>query len=161
MPRRGDITYHGPGQLVAYPILNLKTYGYRFARYMDQLEEVIVRVLTHFGIDGRGDSSNRGVWVESEKIASIGVAIKRWVSFHGLALNYDTDLRFFELIHPCGLAGVNMTSIGKLLGIKVSRESVLEKLSFHFQEVFKRRWEERSLAEILSQEPLPQVRPIS
>jgi len=77
--RGGDITYHGPGQIVVYPILDLKDYGYRLIRYIDQLEEVILHVLKDFGIEGRRDPSNRGVWVNSDKIASIGVAVKRWV----------------------------------------------------------------------------------
>ncbi|MCJ7705891.1 MAG: lipoyl(octanoyl) transferase LipB, partial [Desulfobacterales bacterium] len=88
--RGGDVTYHGPGQIVVYPILNLKDYGYRLIRYVSQLEEVILSVLRDFGIEGKRDLSNRGVWAEGEKIASIGVAIKRWVSFHGIALNYAT-----------------------------------------------------------------------
>jgi lipoate-protein ligase B len=126
--RGGDVTYHGPGQMVGYPILNLKEYGYRLIRYVDQVEEVILRVLNDFGIEGKRDASNRGVWVGREKIASIGVAIKRWVSFHGFALNYDTDLKYFDLIHPCGLEGVKMTSMGEVLGRKISRNDVFEKI---------------------------------
>ncbi len=103
--RGGDITYHGPGQMMVYPILDLKEYGYRLIRYIGQLEEVILNVLKDFGIEGRRDPSNRGVWVNNDKIASIGVAIKRWVSFHGFSLNYETDLKYFDLINPCGLEG--------------------------------------------------------
>jgi len=147
--RGGDITYHGPGQMVVYPILDLKDYGYRLIRYVDQLEEVILHVLKDFGIEGRRDPSNRGVWVEGEKIASVGVAIKRWVSFHGIALNYQTDLKYFDLIHPCGLEGKKMTTMEKILGKKISRESLSEKIIFHFKEVFKERWEEKELKELL------------
>ena len=111
--RGGDVTYHGPGQLVVYPIFNLKEYGYRLIRYVDQLEEVILRVLKDFGMEGRKDSLNRGVWVNGDKIASIGVTIKRWVSFHGFALNYETDLKYFDLIHPCGLVGKENDLHGK------------------------------------------------
>ena len=114
--RGGDITYHGPGQMVVYPIVNLKEYGYRVLRYVDQLEEVVLRVLTDFGIEGRRDPLNRGVWVEKEKIASVGVAIKRWVTLHGIALNYKTDLKYFDLINPCGLTGIKMTSMAEVLG---------------------------------------------
>jgi lipoate-protein ligase B len=147
--RGGDVTYHGPGQLVVYPILDLKEYGYRLIRYVDQLEGVILCVLKDFGMDGRKDSLNRGVWVNGEKIASIGVAIKRWVSFHGFSLNYETDLKYFDLIHPCGLVGKKMTSMEKILGEKIPRESLIERICFYFKEVFQKDWEEKSLEEIL------------
>ncbi len=147
--RGGEVTYHGPGQLVVYPIFHLKNYGYRLIRYVSQLEEVILFVLKDFGIEGRRDSSNRGVWVEGDKIASIGVAIKRWVSFHGLALNYATDLKYFSLIDPCGLKGMKMTSMEKILGIKVLRDQLAERVCFHFKKIFQRDWEERGLEELI------------
>jgi len=147
--RGGDVTYHGPGQLVVYPILDLKEYGYRLIRYVDQLEEVIIRVLRDFGMEGKKDSLNRGVWVNGDKIASVGVAIKRWVSFHGFALNYATDLKYFDLIHPCGLVGKKMTSIADFLGRKISREGLVEKVSFHFKEGFQKKWEEKSLKDLI------------
>ena len=147
--RGGDVTYHGPGQLVVYPIFNLKEYGYRLIRYVDQLEEVILCVLKDFGMDGRKDSLNRGVWVNGEKIASIGVTIKRWVSFHGFSLNYETDLKYFDLIHPCGLVGKKMTSMTEILGEKITRKSLTERICFYFKEVFQKDWEEKSLEEIL------------
>jgi len=148
--RGGDITYHGPGQMMVYPILDLKDYGYRLIRYIDQLEEVILNVLKDFGIDGRRDPSNRGVWVEEEKIASVGVAIKRWVSFHGFSLNYETDLKYFDLINPCGLEGKKVTSMAKILGKKISREELAEKISYYFKGIFEMDWEERGLGEILN-----------
>ncbi len=148
--RGGDVTYHGPGQMVGYPILNLKEYGYRLVRYVDQLEEVLIRLLRDFGIEAKRDALNRGVWVGHEKIASIGVAIKRWVSFHGFALNYATDLDYFRMIHPCGLEGVSMTSIGKLLGRNILREELKERVSVHFNELFEREWEEKKLEEIIA-----------
>ncbi len=141
--RGGDITYHGPGQLVAYPILDLKSYGYRLVRYIDQLEEVTLRVLKDFGIEGRRDAPNRGVWVMGEKIASIGVAIKRWVSFHGIALNYATELNHFDLIHPCGLVGQKITSMAGILKRPVSREAVVWSFRGHFKEMFDKNWEEK------------------
>jgi len=149
--RGGDVTYHGPGQLVAYPILDLKSYGYRVIRYVDQLEEVLLCVLRDFGIEGKRDSLNRGVWVNGDKIASIGVTIKRWVSFHGLALNYDTNLKYFDLIHPCGLEGKKMTSMVNILEKKVSRERLARRIIFHFGEVFQREWEGKKLEEIISE----------
>ena len=148
--RGGDVTYHGPGQLVAYPILDLKSYGYRVIRYVDQLEEVLLRVLRDFGIEGKRDPLNRGVWVNGDKIASVGVTIKRWVSFHGFALNYDTDLTYFDLIHACGLEGQKMISMANILGKKVSRERLVERFIFHFGEVFQREWQKKNLKELLS-----------
>jgi len=147
--RGGDVTYHGPGQIVVYPILNLKEYGYRLIRYVSQLEEVALSVLKDFGIVGRRDPLNRGVWVEGEKIASVGVAIKRWVSFHGLSLNYETDLKYFELINPCGLEGKKMTSMAKILGTEISRKHLVERISFHFMQIFERDWKEKKLEEIM------------
>jgi lipoate-protein ligase B len=148
--RGGDVTYHGPGQLVVYPILDLKGYGYRLIRYVDQLEEVILRTLKDFGMEAKKDALNRGVWVNGEKIASIGVTIKRWVSYHGVALNYQTDLSYFDLIHPCGLVGKKMTSMEKILGEKIPRERLVERVSFHFKEMFQGDWEERELKELIS-----------
>jgi lipoate-protein ligase B len=147
--RGGDVTYHGPGQMVVYPILDLKEYGYRLIRYIGQIEEVILRVLEDFGIQGRRDPANRGVWVNEEKIASVGVAIKRWVSFHGFSLNYETNLKYFELINPCGLEGRKMTSMAKILGTKISRNHLVERISVHFMQIFERDWEEKRPEEII------------
>ncbi len=146
--RGGDITYHGPGQMVVYPILDLRDYGYRLIRYVDQLEEMILRVLRDFGIEGEKDSHNRGIWAKGSKIASIGVAIKRWVSFHGVALNYETDLKYFDLMDPCGLVGEKMTSMAKILGKEISREALEERIVFHFKEIFNRDWEQKNLEEL-------------
>jgi lipoate-protein ligase B len=143
--RGGNITYHGPGQMVAYPILDLKDYGYRLIQYVDQLEEVILRALRDFGIEGEKDASNRGIWAKGNKIASIGVTIKQWVSFHGFALNYETDLKYFDLINPCGLVGEKMTSMAKILGKGISRKELAERIILHFKEVFQKEWEEKDL----------------
>jgi lipoate-protein ligase B len=147
--RGGDVTYHGPGQMVVYPILGLKDYGYRLVRYVDQLEEVILRLLKDFRIEGRRDPSNRGVWVNEDKIASIGVAIKRWVSFHGFSLNYETDLKYFDLINPCGLVGRKMTTMAKILGKEIYRKQLVERICFHFNQIFERNWEEKNLKEVI------------
>lgn len=147
--RGGEVTYHGPGQLIGYPILRLKGYGYRLTQYVGELEEVILRTLKDFGIEGRRDSRNRGVWVQDKKIASIGIAIQRWVSFHGFALNYRTELNYFDLIDPCGLKGVKMTSMKEILGKEISRDLLVKRISFYFKEIFQREWEEKTLEEIL------------
>ena len=148
--RGGDVTYHGPGQIVAYPILNLKEYGYRVVRYVDQLEEIVLRVLKDFGIEARRDPLNRGVWVGEEKIASVGVAIKRRVSLHGIALNYETDLKYFDLINACGLKEKKTTSMAKILGKSIPRKSLIERLCLNFREVFKGEWEEKEVQELIT-----------
>jgi lipoate-protein ligase B len=140
--------------MVVYPIFDLRTYGYRLIRFIDQLEEVIIRVLKDFGIEGNRESLNRGVWVNGDKIASIGVAIKRWVSFHGFALNYQTDLRFFDLIHPCGLEGKKMTTMVKVLGGGISRGYLMERILIHCNEIFIRDWEKKTLEDLQCQNPL-------
>jgi lipoate-protein ligase B len=148
--RGGDVTYHGPGQMVVYPILDLREYGYRLIRYISQLEEIILHVLKDFGIEGKRDPLNRGIWVDEEKIASVGVAIKRWVSFHGFSLNYETDLKYFELINPCGLEGKKMTTMERVLGIKILREQLVERIIFHFKEIFERDWKEKNLEKLMA-----------
>ena len=148
--RGGDVTYHGPGQMVVYPILNLKEYGYRVVRYVDQLEEVVLLVLRDFGIEGRRNRLNRGVWVDEEKIASVGVAIKRRVSLHGIALNYETDLKYFDLINPCGLDGKKVTSMAEILGTGISRARLLERITFHFKQIFERDWEEKDIQDLMA-----------
>jgi lipoate-protein ligase B len=159
--RGGDVTYHGPGQMVVYPIFDLKEYGYRLIRYIGQLEEVILRVLGDFGIQGRRDPVNRGVWVDGEKIASVGVTIKRWVSFHGFSLNYETNLKYFELINPCGLEGKKMTSMAKILEERISRGVLIERICFHFSQIFKMYLEEKNIEEVITgfSSPSPQPSP--
>jgi len=101
--RGGDITYHGPGQLVIYPILDLRGYGRDLRGYVERLEETTIRTIARFGVEGRRDSAMPGVWVDGGKIASIGVHVRRWVTVHGLALNVDVDRDHFAMIRPCGL----------------------------------------------------------
>jgi lipoate-protein ligase B len=114
--RGGDVTYHGPGQLVGYPILRLDLHGRDVHRYLRDLEEVLIRLLARFGIEGGRSQGQTGVWVGPEKVAAIGVAIRRWVTWHGFALNVCPNLRHFNLIVPCGIPGKGVTSLEKLLG---------------------------------------------
>ncbi|MEM7229956.1 MAG: lipoyl(octanoyl) transferase LipB [Planctomycetota bacterium] len=118
--RGGDITYHGPGQLVVYPILDLNVIHLRLHTYMRWLEQIVIDVLKSFGVEGHRDHCATGVWVgepESEaKICAMGVRVSRWVTMHGLALNVATDLAHFDLIVPCGLTGRRVTSLSTLLG---------------------------------------------
>jgi lipoyl(octanoyl) transferase len=134
--RGGDVTYHGPGQLVGYPILDLNTYYLDIHRYLRDLEEVIIRTLGEFGIKANRDSNFTGVWVGSEKIAAIGVKVSRWVTMHGFALNVNTDLSYFDRIIPCGIFHKGVTSIEKLLGQQVPLDEVSQCIVKHFEEVF-------------------------
>lgn len=122
--RGGDVTYHGPGQLVGYPILDLKDYEQDLHRLVERLEEVLIRTLAAFGIEAGRRDGFPGVWVQEAKIASIGLAVTRWVTMHGFALNVHPDLRHFGMINPCGLQGVSMTSMSALLGRQVNVEEV-------------------------------------
>lgn len=120
--RGGDITYHGPGQLVCYPIIDLQLLHLRLHEYMRLLEQAVIETLAAFGVAGERDAGATGVWVRrsehgpAEKICAMGVRVSRWISMHGLALNVTTNLDHFGLIVPCGLAGRGVTSLGLLLG---------------------------------------------
>ncbi|MEK7865217.1 MAG: lipoyl(octanoyl) transferase LipB [Planctomycetota bacterium] len=114
--RGGEMTWHGPGQLVGYPVIDLTPRGGDVHRYLRDLEEVLIRTLGAFGLAGERREGATGVWVGSSKVASLGVAVRRWVTYHGFALNCDPDLRFFQLIRPCGFDPDVMTSMTKLLG---------------------------------------------
>ncbi|MFC1594431.1 lipoyl(octanoyl) transferase LipB [Candidatus Omnitrophota bacterium] len=116
--RGGDVTYHGPGQLVVYPVFDLSNYKKDLRWYLNNLEDVIIEVLGFFGIGGVREESLRGVWVSGKKIASIGIAVRNWITYHGLALNVAADLRYFSYIKPCGL-DVTMTSMEQLIKRKI------------------------------------------
>ena len=122
--RGGLLTYHGPGQLVAYPLLDLKRLQLGVADLVGRLETAVLDTLDSFGIRGRRIEGQRGVYAQEDKIASVGIAVKRSVSYHGLALNCEPNLRHFDLITPCGLAGIRMTSMSELLGQTLSTEAV-------------------------------------
>jgi lipoate-protein ligase B len=134
--RGGDITYHGPGQLVAYGIIDLKAWGLGVVDYVQGLEDCVIGVLADWGVRGKREEAGRGVWVESRKIASVGLNVRRWVTMHGIALNIDPDMSHWELINPCGMADVEMTSIATEVGKQVSFGEVEEAFSFHFGRVF-------------------------
>jgi len=140
--RGGDITFHGPGQLVAYSIIRLADHGLSVSAYVHKLEQIAIATLADFGIEAGVDPKAVGVWSDDNgtpaKICAIGVRIRRGVSLHGLALNVTTDLRYFELIVPCGLHGRAVTSIQKLLGDRApSMEQVKERLESHFHTAFR------------------------
>ncbi len=136
--RGGDVTYHGPGQLVGYPILDLKQVKRDVAAYMRSLEEVLIRVASDFGLMADRIPGLTGVWVGGEKLAAMGVHISRWVTSHGFALNVNADLKYFDLIVPCGLAARRATSLEALLGQRVAMAEVESSVVKHFGEVFVR-----------------------
>ena len=116
--RGGDVTWHGPGQLVGYPILHMDRLGRDTHRLLRETEAALIEAASRWGIEARTIPGRTGVWVGEEKLASIGVAVRRWVSYHGFALNVSPDLSDFSLMHPCGLHGISMTSLARLLGEK-------------------------------------------
>jgi lipoyl(octanoyl) transferase len=155
--RGGDITYHGPGQLVGYPILNLAEIRRDVAWYVRSLEEAMIRTTAELGIASRRVSGRTGVWVDvvagsageeaeevkeleevkdEEKLAAIGVHLSRWVTSHGFAYNVSTDLRYFDLIVPCGITGKRPTSLEKLLGRRVEMKEAAPRISAHLGEIF-------------------------
>ena len=151
--RGGDITYHGPGQIVGYPILNLGAIRRDVVWYVRMLEEVMIRATAEFGITAERVTGKTGIWVgdggAEEKLAAIGVHISRWVTSHGFAYNVATDLRYFDLIVPCGIAGRKATSLEKLLGRSVKREEITPRIANHLGEVFGLELKETSRTELL------------
>src|SRR5205085_8358957 len=136
--RGGDITYHGPGQLVGYPILHLGDGRRDVRKYVTALEEVLIRTVAEYGITAARVDGRRGIWVGHEKIAAIGVRIARWVTSHGFALNVNTNLEHFRLITPCGINGSGVTSIARMTGRAVPLDDVREIVAAKFAEIFER-----------------------
>jgi lipoate-protein ligase B len=138
--RGGSVTYHGPGQIVGYPIVSLETLpgGRDVHRYLRDLEEAILHVLSSYGLTGGRRPPYTGVWVGDQKIAAIGVAVRRWVAFHGFALNVSPDLSHFDLIHPCGIRHLGVASMAALLGAPPPRHEVIARLARAFSQVWDR-----------------------
>jgi lipoate-protein ligase B len=134
--RGGNITYHGPGQLVVYPIINLVAAGFTVVEYVWNLEEVMIRTAKTWGVPAQRNPLNRGVWVGRNKLGSIGITVRRGISFHGLAFNVNLDLTPFSWIQPCGLQGVHMTSMRQEISADISMENVREVLKQNFEAVF-------------------------
>jgi len=153
--RGGDITYHGPGQIVGYPILNLAAIRRDVVWYVRMLEEAMLRATAEFGIAAARIPGKTGIWVQTgateEKLAAIGVHLSRWVTSHGFAYNVSTDLRYFDLIVPCGIADRKPTSLEKLLGRNVKRDEVALSIVKYFGEVFGLEMRELSRAGFLEQ----------
>ncbi|MBI2954795.1 MAG: lipoyl(octanoyl) transferase LipB [Chloroflexi bacterium] len=148
--RGGDITYHGPGQLVGYPIFDLRCWTRDLHRYLRTLEEVLIRTLLDFGVVAERIKGATGVWVNDAKIAAIGVKVTRWIAFHGFALNVSTDLSYFANIVPCGLSGKGVTSLARVMGENVTSGEVVRRLAAHFSDEFGVRIIPSSLDQIAS-----------
>jgi lipoyl(octanoyl) transferase len=140
--RGGDITFHGPGQIVGYPIIDLEKLFRDIGRYLRSLEEVIILTLAEYGIEAGRSPGETGVWIDpavpgkARKICAMGVRCSRWITMHGFALNVNTDLAYFGYIVPCGIADKQVTSMERELGTQVAEEQVKEKLKKHFGDVF-------------------------
>ena len=139
--RGGDITFHGPGQLVVYPIFDLDNFFTDIHKYLRFLEEAVIKTLDEYGIHATPSAGETGVWLDvgtpfARKICAMGVRASRWVTMHGLAFNLNTDLSYFEYIVPCGIQGKGVTSLSKELGREINVETVKEKLLFHLKDLF-------------------------
>jgi len=139
--RGGDITYHGPGQVVGYPILDLDNFFTDIHKYLRLLEEMIIRTLAEYGLKGERSKGETGVWLDvgtpgARKICAMGVRASRWVTMHGFALNVNTDLSYFDLMIPCGIRGKGVTSLSRELGRHVPMDEVKQKLTSHFLSLF-------------------------
>jgi lipoate-protein ligase B len=142
--RGGSITYHGPGQLVGYPIINLKENGLGVRRYIWKLEEAIIKLLLALGVQGYRLAGYPGVWANEKKVCSVGIHVCHYITTHGFALNVTNDLRYFDYIRPCGLKGEVMTSISELLGHPVGIEEIIGKFLTSFSETFRLDCEQES-----------------
>lgn len=156
--RGGDVTYHGPGMLVAYPIMGLEGRGIGIKRLVGMIEEVVIRSLHAFGVSGGRREGYPGVWVGERKIASIGLALKRWVTYHGVAVNVSPDMSFFEAINPCGLPPRVMTSLSREIGREVTVEEYKPHFLEAFSDVFATRLVSTSIESLSSESALSRVR---
>lgn len=134
--RGGDVTYHGPGQIVGYPIIDLKQRRKDIRRFVHDIEEVIIRTMKDFSISAGRDESHPGVWVDGKELAAIGLAVRRWVSMHGFAINVNPNMKHFSLINPCGFNDREAISMSQLLGETLKTGAVKERLISHFSEIF-------------------------
>ena len=134
--RGGDITYHGPGQIVGYPIINLTNWQQDTHKYLRAIEEVIIKVCAEYDLDGSRVDKYTGVWLDDRKICAIGIKVSRWITMHGFAFNVNTDLKLFSGIIPCGITDKDVTSLNRELKKEISLNEVKEKIIHHFDVVF-------------------------
>ena len=148
--RGGDVTYHGPNQLVVYPIFNLRKHGKDLHKWMRGLEEAVIQAIDYLGVKGARSSVNTGVWVDEKKIAAIGIKVRRWVSLHGIALNCDNDLSRFDVIVPCGISTHGVTSLSEACGREVTIDEAKPLIAKAFESVFDLSFEHVQLREVLA-----------
>ena len=134
--RGGDITYHGPGQIVGYPIISLTNWQQDTHKYLRALEEVIIKVCAEYDLDGSRVDKYTGVWLDDRKICAIGIKVSRWITMHGFAFNVNTDLKLFNGIIPCGITDKDVTSLNRELKKEISLSEVKEKIIHHFDVIF-------------------------
>ena len=146
--RGGDVTYHGPGQFIGYPIFGLKG-GIGVVDFVERLEEIMIRTLDKYGIPGRRDPKNRGVWVEEKKIGFVGIAVRKGISLHGFALNVNLDLSPFQMINPCGLHDVEITSMKNILKHQIPVEPLKDLTISLYEEIFDCSMEKRNLEKLM------------
>ena len=149
--RGGDITYHGPGQLVTYPIIDLRESGLGVLDFVTALEEIMIRTAKDWGVAAERNPMNRGVWIENKKLGSIGITVRRGVSFHGIAFNVNVALEPFDWINPCGLKGIRMTSMERELSHPLSMHDIRDAVKRHMETVFGMKLEMITLAELAAQ----------
>ena len=149
--RGGDITYHGPGQLVMYPIIDLRESGLRVLDFVTALEEIMIRAAKDWSVVAERNPMNRGVWIKNKKLGSIGITIRRGVSFHGIAFNINVALEPFDWINPCGLRGIRMTSMERELSHPLSMHDMRAAVKRHMETVFGMKFELANLAELAEQ----------
>ena len=138
--RGGDITYHGPGQLVGYPLIHLQRNRIKLAEYVEKLEETMIQTAFQWKIAAKRNNLNRGVWVDNRKLGSIGIAVKRGIAFHGFSLNVDLSLEPYEWINPCGLKNIFMTSMERESTEQVSLKRIKDAVKHHMARVFRINW---------------------
>ena len=148
--RGGDVTYHGPGQLVGYPLFFLERRKLKVVDFVDRLEEVMIRVLSSYGLPAHRSPLNRGVWVKEAKVGFVGIALRRGITLHGFALNVAPKLSYYTMIYSCGLKGVEIVSLSSLLRKSVPMEEVKKKTIASFEEVFALKTEPVSLTDLLA-----------
>ncbi len=134
--RGGDITYHGPGQIVGYPIINLTNWKQDTHKYLRAIEEVIIKVCSEYGLNGNRVDKYTGVWIDDRKICAIGIKVSRWITMHGFAFNVNTDLKLFDGIVPCGISDKAVTSLNKELNKEIDLTEVKEKIISHICNIF-------------------------
>jgi lipoate-protein ligase B len=153
--RGGEATYHGPGQLIGYPIFMLREGERDLHRFLRNQEEALIRALAPYGLQGDRNPGYTGVWCEGKKLASIGVAVRRWVTYHGFGLNVGTDLSYFGLINPCGLSATVMSSVEAIAGRPVPMTEMKEAIAGHVEEIFDRSLRTATLDEVLAVQDVP------